>query len=163
MLPTAKHSTIYSKDQLNRSSRQASSWGEFRAFNQRDNSFNTAKSIGTLRASSSPVQFGFKGGLNKRDRVDFFKLTIAPGAAFTSTRNQSNLRGGNVQITTYVEIAGGPRQRVDVSRFSPGKTSEEFNSPFSNSVGLSIQLVFEVRTLSPARKINYQSTLTFTP
>ncbi len=126
-----------------------------------NNTFATAKSLGVLRASSSPVTFKLKGSLTKSDRNDFVKLEIAPGAAFSSITNSINIQGGGVNVTSYFQIPGSSPQKVNTSKFTPGKKSQVTNSPFSNSFGISVQLFVQVRSVSPSKDIFYNSRITF--
>jgi len=128
---------------------------------QLNNTFATAKSLGVLRSSSSPVTFKLKGSLTKSDRNDFVKLEIAPGASFSSITNLINIRGGDVKVTSYLQFPGSSPRKVNTSQFTPGKKSQVTNSPFSNSFGISIQLFVQVRSTSPSKDIFYNSGITF--
>jgi hypothetical protein len=125
------------------------------ATRQLNSTFATAKSLGVLRASSSPVTFKLKGGLTKSDRNDFVQLEIAPGASFSSITNLIN-------VTSYFQIPGSSPQKVNTSKFTSGKKSQVTNSPFSNSFGISVQLFVQVRSVSPSKDIFYNSRITFT-
>jgi len=132
------------------------------ATRQLNSTFATAKSLGVLRASSSPVTFKLKGGLTKSDRNDFVQLEIAPGASFSSITNLINVKGGDVKVTSYFQIPGSSPQKVNTSKFTSGKKSQVTNSPFSNSFGISVQLFVQVRSVSPSKDIFYNSRITFT-
>lgn len=130
-----------------------------------DNTFETAKLIGTLGSSSDPATFKYKNKLDKNDRIDFFRVDLSAGSSFSSTRNLINVKGGNVNVTTFLVLPGAPRQQVDVSNFGSGSNSEESTTPFSNVFGATAQLYFKIRIrrLPKVKKIDYSVDLTFNP
>ena len=134
-----------------------------RASQNSDDTFAAAKSIGTLKASSSPVTFNYKSSLSKTDRSDFVKLQIAPGATFSSITNLSKTTGGKIRVTTFFELPGSSPQQATTSKFAPGTKSSTSNTPFSNTFGLSILLYVQVSTLTPSKPVSYDFKITFKP
>jgi hypothetical protein len=129
-----------------------------------DDSFATAKRIGTLRASSTPVTLNFRGNVNRTDRVDFLRLDIAPGAAFSTAQQTSQIRGGNIRIITYLELPGQARQKLLTVKYQPGSysNSNSLGSPVANNFGGTARVYFEIRNLGQT-KVTYQTTSTFKP
>ncbi|HEY9628801.1 MAG TPA: hypothetical protein V6C84_15990 [Coleofasciculaceae cyanobacterium] len=142
--------------------RQYSALSPFKQSAQKsDNSFATARSLGTLRAGSSPVKFRLQGSLNKRDRDDYVKLELAPGAAFSSITNLIAIKGGGIRVTSYLQFPGSSPQKVNSSTFAAGRRTQVTNAPFSNTFGVSVQLFVQVRSLKPSKDIFYNSGITF--
>lgn len=148
----------------NNTFRQLSSLSSIsRASQNSDDSFGTAKSLGSLRASSSPVSFSFKGRLSKSDRDDFLKLEIAPGAAFASISNKVTIKGGNTRLAIFFEFPGSAPQQASSLRYRPGSTTQVSNTPFANTVGIPLQLYLQVRSLNARKNTSYNFKLTFSP
>ena len=144
--------------------RQLSSYQSLsRASQNSDDKFATAKSIGTLKASSAPTTFKFKSSLDKKDRNDFVKLVIAPGAAFSSTTNSSKTTGGKIRVTGFFELPGSSPRQITTFKFAPGTKSLTSDTPFSNTFGLSILLYLQVSTLTPSKPVSYDFKITFKP
>jgi hypothetical protein len=138
------------------------SLGSFsRVAQKNDNTFASAKRLGTLRASSSPVTLKFNGQLDRKDRDDFVKLEIAPGATFASTKTQINFKDGNLRVTSYLALPNSAPQKVSEFQYRPGKNVQLVNSPVSNPFGLPIQIFVQIRTLKPSKDIFYNASLTF--
>jgi len=133
------------------------------AFGSNDDSFATAKFLGTLRASSSPIQLKYKGKLNKNDTVDFFRLDIAPGAAFATLTGFGNVRGGRLQVNSFVGVGGAAPIKSLSLVYNPGPYTESSSTPFVNNLSSKIQLYIEVRSLSNSKKIVYKATSFFNP
>lgn len=128
-----------------------------------DDTFAGATSLGTLRASSSPVTFRFRNKLSKSDRNDYVKLEIASGAAFSSITSQAKITGGKVKATSYFELPGSTPRRATAFNYAPGTNSQVSNSPFSNVFGRSVILYLQVSSLSPSKNISYNFKITFKP
>lgn len=127
-----------------------------------NNSFNTAKRIGILRASSSSTKVKFKGKLNAQDPVDFFRLDIAPGATFSTQIDSGKLQGGKVRVINYVAFSGQTPFKAQTQVYNPGSFSKEYNDRFANNTGSPIQIYYEVRSLSKTKSISYNATSLFT-
>lgn len=150
--------TLMLKKALSVNSPQSRFWTSLpQSLGTRDNSFNTAKFLGTLRASSSPVRLKLSGKLDRNDRVDFFRIDLAPGASFSSQIDRSTVQGGSVRVIVYFIVPGQSPTRVQTQNYRPGSYVEEFNTPFTNNLGFTLQIYNEVRSLSKNKIIKYRS------
>jgi hypothetical protein len=122
----------------------------------RDNSFNTAKFVGTLRASSVPTTLRVNGKLNRNDRVDFFRIDVAPGATFSTQIDSGTIRGGRIRSTSYVQVPGQSLTKVQTEVYRPGFYSRETNVPFVNNLGFTLRIYTEVRNLTN-KTVRYNS------
>lgn len=134
-----------------------------RASQNSDDTFATAKSLGSLSASSSPVSFSFRGQLGKTDRDDFLKLEILPGAAFSSIAPSVTIRGSNVRLLTSFEFPGASPQPAASLGFRVGRSSQVLASPFANTFGVPLQIYLQVRRVNPNKRVSYRFNVTFNP
>jgi hypothetical protein len=134
-----------------------------RASQNSDDTFATAKSLGSLSASSSPVSFNFRGQLSRTDRDDFLKLQILPGAAFSSIAPTVTIRGAGVRLLTAFEFPGGTPQPAASLRFRVGRSSEVISSPFANTFGVPLQIYLQIRRVNPTKRVSYNFNVTFNP
>lgn len=122
----------------------------------RDNSFNTAKFIGTLRASSVPTTLRINGKLDRNDQVDFFRIDVAPGARFSAQIDSGTIRGGRIRSTSYVQVPGQSLKKFQTEVYRPGSYSRETNVPFVNNLGFTLRIYTEVRNLTN-KTVRYNS------
>ncbi len=122
----------------------------------RDDFLSSAKLIGTLRANSTPATLRIRGKLDRNDRVDYFRIDVAPGAAFSTQIDSGTIRGGRIRATSYVEVPGQPLQKSQTVIYRPGSYSQETSVPFVNNLGFTLRIYTEVRNLSN-RAVRYNS------
>lgn len=71
-----------------------------------DNTFATARNLGNVPLNVTSISFRASGTVDKSDKVDFYKITLAPGVNLPSGRNDYRLRNGSVTLSAYGEVLG---------------------------------------------------------
>lgn len=87
-----------------------------------DNTFATATNLGNISANDTRVSFRASGTVGRSDKVDFYKLTIAPGVNLPFGRNRYQLKNGPATISVYGEVLGS-RSFVTKFTLQPGSAS----------------------------------------
>lgn len=89
-----------------------------RNFSNRDNSFATARNLGTFFAA--PASTRASGSIGRSDRKDVIKFTFAPGFSTSSSSGRLIIRGGSLTFSVYVGVEGERPQLQFTRRGSSG-------------------------------------------
>lgn len=129
-----------------------------------DNTFDTARQVRSLGASSLPINVRIQGTVGQADRVDVFKFDILPGANFPSNNNVFRASGGRLKVDFYAQhpiITGGQIQfggrRTVKGTF---KFFDDINPTF-NATSSPIQVFIRVST--GATNVQYNLKTTYNP
>jgi hypothetical protein len=129
-----------------------------------DNSFETAKLVGTLRASSSPINIRAKGVVGQSDRVDVFKFKVLPGANFPSYTDVSTVSGGKLKVAIYwqhPDFTDGQIRFVGSRTLTGSSSLFDDNNPTSNTSFDPITAYIRVSTTN--KNVKYEIKTTYNP
>lgn len=121
-----------------------------RTLSNSDDTFQTAKKIGKLKASSEPLVIRGKGVVGNSDRVDFLKFTVQPGANFSSNQSTYKISGGKVKLQVFAkhpELTNNKNQSLGVRSLS-GRSSFFDDQPTFNETSDPITVYIKVSTSS---------------
>ncbi|MBD2089852.1 hypothetical protein H6F67_08295 [Microcoleus sp. FACHB-1515] len=91
-----------------------------RSFSNRDNSFATARDLGTFTSFSTQTSIRASGVIGRSDRKDVIKFTLAPGVSASSSSGRLIVRGGTLTYSLYGSVDGGRPQQQFTRRLPPG-------------------------------------------
>lgn len=80
-----------------------------------DNTFASAKNLGKISPNATRVSFRASGTVGKSDKVDFYKLTVAPGVNLPFGSDRFRLKKGPATLSIFSEFQG---TRVLASKFT---------------------------------------------
>lgn len=132
-----------------------------------DNTFATAKNIGTLRPGRTRT-IQASGAISRYDRIDIIKFTLAPRASFDSGVGTFSLRGGPIRANIYYQTPLINNNRVTAVYSSPsviraGRERDLFDESDAISNPTSSPLTFYIKLFRPTRRAAYNFKATFRP
>lgn len=132
-----------------------------RSLSKSDDTFATARKIGTLRASSTPTTIRALGTLSPFDRVDVYKFTVSPGANFSSYTDLFQVSANRVKASAYVQHPDLTDDNIQFigSRVLKGTTSLVTNRSTNNDSFDPLTLYVKVTLLgNGTTKYNFKTT-----
>lgn len=90
------------------------------SFSNRDNSFATARDLGTFTRLSTRTSIRASGVIGRSDRRDVIKFTFAPGLSASGSSGRLIVRGGTLTYSLYGSVDGGRPQRQFSRQLPPG-------------------------------------------
>ena len=106
-----------------------------------DNTFATATNLGSVLPSTTSASFRASGTVGKSDNVDFYKITVFPGANLPSGISSYRLKGGSAVLSGYSEVLGTKNFATQL-RLQKGSTS--FTSSLVNPLQFPVNVYFKV-------------------
>lgn len=124
----------------------------------RDNSFKTARNIGTLFPSRFAQAVRASGSIGKSDRSDYYKVLLQPGFSSSIASGQLTVRGGALRYSIFADIGAGIqsvfRQRVTAGSYA--LTNDQVPLVPSQAT---LYIVFD----RPTRNVRYRYERTYQP
>jgi hypothetical protein len=117
-----------------------------------DNTFATATNLGNVLPSTTNVSFRASGTVSKSDKVDFYKLTLSPGANLPSGQESYRLKNGSAVVSTYGEAQG---QRLAISKYTFRRGSNSFASSLVNPSQVPITIYLKVERRTEEARYNF--------
>lgn len=84
-----------------------------------DNSFATARDLGSFSRPSSQFIIRARGSIGRSDRSDYAKFTLRPGFKASNAFGPLIVRGGSLRFSIFIEFEG-QRQLALRRRATPG-------------------------------------------
>jgi hypothetical protein len=121
-----------------------------------DNTFATAKNLGSILPNATSVSFRASGTVGKSDNVDLYKFTVPPGVNLPSGSNNYSLRGGSALLSSYGEVSG-TKELASKFRLQRGSTSVTSSLVNPTQFPITVYLKLESRI----RETRYNLTFDF--